>query len=392
MYPLHPYEVSRLRALHDLEVFDSPPESQYDALCRTAQALFGVPIALVSLVGETEQRFKGRCGLEANATARDISFCTHTILSDAVLVVEDATQDERFSANPLVTGEPHIRFYAGAPLVLSPGIHLGSLCIIDRVPRSFSAKQQEQLRDLAQVAVTLLRSGKAERKARESAADYRLLADNSTDVIIRSDLDGTRRYVSPAASRLLGYEPQELLGTHPLAFVHPDETNAYARLLKQFETDQLTEAVTQQRYRRRDGSWVWVEISFNVTRAEETGEPNGYVAVIRDISQRKQIEREMARLARHDPLTGLPNRLHFREQLEKEIARTKRNGSGFALFCLDLDRFKLVNDTLGHQAGDTLLKVVAQRIKSVLRTEDAVARLGGDEFVIIQTGAMQDFR
>lgn len=386
MLPLQPNEVERLKALADLEVFGSPPEPQYDAICRTAQALFGVPIALVSLISETEQWFKGKCGLDAPGTPREVSFCTYTILSDKVMVVDDATYDERFAANPLVTGEPHIRFYAGAPLVLRPGIHLGSLCIIDLVPRSFSREQQEQLRNLAQVIVALLRSGRAERDARESAAAYRLLADNSTDVIIRSDLDGTRRYVSPAARRLLGYEPRELLGTHPLAFVHPDEASAYARLLKQLGIGQLTEAVTQRRYRRRDGTWVWVEISFSVTREEETGEPNGYVAAIRDISQRKQIEREMAHLAHHDPLTGLPNRLHFRGRLAQELARTKRNGTGFALLCLDLDRFKLVNDTLGHQAGDTLLTVVAQRIKSVLRTEDAVARLGGDEFVIIQTG------
>ncbi|KQQ18592.1 Diguanylate cyclase [Methylorubrum extorquens] len=385
MYPLHPNEVERLQALHDLEVFSSPAEPQYDAICRTAQALFGASIALVSLVGETELRFKGRCGLNVSGTSREVSFCTYTILSDEVLVVEDAPQDERFSANPLVAGEPHIRFYAGAPLVLRAGIHLGSLCLIDRVPRSFSAEQQEQLRDLAQIVVAQLRLSKAERKARESADDYRLLADNSSDLIIRSDLDGTRRYVSPAVSRLLGYEARELLGTHPLASVHPDEASSYAQLLKQLEAGQISEAVTQQRYRRRDSSFVWVEISFSLTREEETGGPNGYVAIIRDISQRKAAESEMARIARHDPLTGLPNRLHFREQLEQEIARTKRTSSTFALLCLDLDRFKLVNDTLGHQAGDRLLKVVAQRIKSVLRTEDTLARLGGDEFVIIQT-------
>jgi diguanylate cyclase (GGDEF)-like protein/PAS domain S-box-containing protein len=386
MYPLHPNEVDRLKALHALEVFDSSPEPQYDAICRTARSLFGAPIALVSLVGETEQRFKGRCGFEQTGTTRAVSFCTYAILSDAVLVVEDAAQDERFSANPLVTGEPHIRFYAGAPLVLSPGIHLGSLCVIDRVPRPFSAEQRAQLRDLADVVVAQLRCSNAERRARASAAEYRLLADNSTDVIIRSDLDGTRRYVSPAASRLLGYEPHELLGTHPLAFVHPEERSDYARLLKQFETGQRSEAVTQQRYRCRDGSFVWVEVSFSLTRSEATGEPDGYVAVLRDISQRKAAESAMARLARHDPLTGLPNRLHFREQVEQEIARTKWTGDAFALLCLDLDRFKLVNDTLGHQAGDELLKAVARRIKSVLRPEDTVARLGGDEFVIIQSG------
>lgn len=386
MYPLHPNEVDRLKALQALEVFGSSAEPQYDAICRTARSLFGAPIALVSLVGETEQRFKGKCGFEQTGTTREVSFCTYAILSDDVLVVEDATQDERFSANPLVTDEPHIRFYAGAPLVLSPGIHLGSLCIIDRVPRPFSAEQRAQLCDLAEVVVAQLRFSNAERRARASAAEYRLLADNSTDVIIRSDLDGTRRYVSPAASRLLGYEPRELLGTHPLAFVHPDECSAYARLLKQFETGHLSEAVTQQRYRCRDGSFVWVEVSFSLTRSEATGEPDGYVAVLRDISHRKAAESEMARLARHDPLTGLPNRLHFREQLEQEIARTKWTGDAFALLCLDLDRFKLVNDTLGHQAGDELLKVVARRIKSVLRPEDTVARLGGDEFVIIQSG------
>ncbi|CAO4139563.1 Diguanylate cyclase/phosphodiesterase with PAS/PAC and GAF sensor(S) [Methylorubrum thiocyanatum] len=385
MLALHPNEVERLEALHDLDVFGSGPEPQYDTICRTAQALFGVPITLVSLVGESEQRFKGSCGLEAGATPREISFCNYTILADDVLVVEDALQDERFSANPLVTGEPHIRFYAGAPLVLRTGIHLGSLCLIDRVPRSFSAEQQERLRDLTEIVAAQLRLSKAERKARESADDYRLLADNSSDLIIRSDLDGTRRYVSPAVRRLLGYEPRELLGTHPLASVHPDEASGYAQLLKQIEAGQISEAVTQQRYRCRDGSFVWVEISFSLTRQENTGEPSGYVAVIRDISQRKAAESEIARIARHDPLTGLPNRLHFREQLEQEIARAKPSGGGFALFCLDLDRFKFVNDTLGHQAGDRLLKVVAQRIKAVLGTEDTVARLGGDEFVIIQT-------
>ncbi|MDP4004408.1 diguanylate cyclase domain-containing protein [Methylobacterium sp. NEAU K] len=389
MYPVHPNELERLRALHDLDVLDSGSEPQFDAICRTAQALFGVPIALVSLVSETEQRFKGTCGLGASGTPREASFCTYAILSDEVLVVEDARQDERFTTSPLVTGEPHIRFYAGAPLVLAPGIHLGSLCIIDRVPRSLSPEHQEQLRDLAHVVVAQLRLRRAEHNARESAAKYRLLADNSTDLIIRSDMDGTRRYVSPAAGRLLGYEPQELLGTHPLDFVHPDETEAYARLLKRLETNQITQAVTQQRYRRRDGSWLWVEISFSLTPKEITGEPDGYVAVIRDISQRKDAEQRMTHMARHDPLTGLPNRLLFREQLEREIARTQRRGGGFGLFCLDLDRFKPVNDTLGHQAGDKLLCAVANRLKGVLRAEDMVARLGGDEFVIIQTGRGQ---
>ncbi|MHB2205087.1 diguanylate cyclase domain-containing protein [Methylobacterium sp. CM6257] len=392
MYPFHPNEAKRLAALHDLMVLGSPPEPQYDTLCRTAQALFSVPIALVSLVSETEQLFKGRCGLNVSGTSREISFCTHAILSDKVLVVEDATQDERFSANPLVTGEPHIRFYAGAPLILSPGIHLGSLCVIDRVPRPFPAEKQQQLRDLAQAVVAQLRLSKAEQTARAgearlraSEANYRLLADNSTDMIVRCAADGVRLYVSPAAKRLLGYEPDELVGTTSLDFVHPDDAADFAQVLNKVGQGCADYAVSQQRYRHKNGTWVWVEATFSVT-CDPVGAASGFVAVVRDISERKKVEHAMAHMARHDPLTGLPNRLHFRECLEQEIALSKRNGSGFALFCLDLDRFKLVNDTLGHQAGDTLLKVVAQRIRAVVRTEDTVARLGGDEFVIIQTG------
>ncbi|MEA1835243.1 diguanylate cyclase [Methylobacterium durans] len=386
MYPLHPNEVERLRALNDLDVSGSAPEPHFDAICRTAQALFHAPIALVSLVGESKQWFKGRCGLELSGTSREVSFCTYTILSDAVLVIEDATREARFATNPLVTDEPHIRFYAGAPLILRPGVHLGSLCVIDRVPRSFSPEQRRQLQDLAQVVVAQLRTSRTEQDARESAAIYRLLADNTTDIIVRSDLDGTHRYVSPAAKRLLGFEPEDLIGTKPLDFVHPDEAEAYASVLLKIGQGRIERMVRQQRYRRKDGSWVWVEVSFSLTRDDITGQPNGYVAAIRDISQRKHTERQMARMARLDPLTGLPNRLLFREQIEREVARAKRMGSGFALLCLDLDRFKAVNDTLGHQAGDTLLKVVAQRVRSVLRRQDVVARLGGDEFVIIQTG------
>lgn len=385
MHPIPPNEVRRLEALHTLDVFGTPPEPQFDALCQTAQALFGVPIALVTLVGESEQRFKGRCGFDALGTSRGVSLCSYTILSDAVMVVEDATRDERFADNPLITGEPHIRFYAGAPLMLAPGIHLGALCVIDRVPRRFSSEQRDQLRSLARIAVTLLRMGRAEREARESAALYRLLADNATDVIVRCDLDGRRRYVSPAAKRLLGFEPQELVGTRPIDSVHPQDAKAFAHLLKEVGQGRLKQAVCQQRYRRKDGTWVWVEVSFNLTADLATGASDGYVAVIRDISQRKEAERQLAHMARHDPLTGLPNRLLFRERLTQEIARAERGG-GFALFCLDLDRFKPINDTLGHQAGDSLLRAVAQRLKAGLRPADMVARLGGDEFVILQTG------
>ena len=125
MVPIPQNEAERLAALRELRILGTAPEPHFDAVCRTASALFSAPIALVALVEESHQWFKAKCGLAAEGTSREAAFCSHTILSDNILVVEDARQDPRFAANPLVTGEPHIRFYAGAPLVLRPGCASG---------------------------------------------------------------------------------------------------------------------------------------------------------------------------------------------------------------------------------------------------------------------------
>ncbi|WP_375454645.1 diguanylate cyclase domain-containing protein [uncultured Methylobacterium sp.] len=389
MYPLPFNEAERLGVLRDLRILGTAPNAYLDAICRTAAALFGTPMALVSLVEEDQQWFKAKCGLEVDGTAREVAFCTYAILSAAVLVVEDATKDERFAQNPLVTGAPHIRFYAGAPLVLSPDIHVGTLCIIDTVPRSLSNAQQCQLKDLAELVVAQLRLHRVEGQLRQSEAQFRLLAENTSDMIVWCDLDSTRRYVSPAAKALLGYAPEELVGTRPRDFVHPDDIEEHDRILSDLGEGRVEQAVGRQRYRRKDGSWVWVEVTFSRTRTAEGGHDHGYVASVRDITERKEAEHRIEHLARHDALTDLPNRTLLSERLVQAIALAKRQGASFAVFCLDLDGFKTVNDTFGHQTGDALLRMVAARLKEVVRAEDTVARIGGDEFVIIQTGAGQ---
>ncbi|MBK3403439.1 sensor domain-containing diguanylate cyclase [Methylorubrum populi] len=386
MVPVHPREAARLAALHDLDILDTEQEEEFDALCETARDLFQAPIALVSLVGETDQWFKARCGIDLTGTARGVSFCTHTVMSNELLVVEDASRDPRFADSFLVTGDQGIRFYAGAPLEVAPGLQVGSLCVMDRVPRTFIDRQRGQLQTLARIVTAQLRLHKTERLLREREASYRLLADNTTDMVVRADLDGTRRYVSPGCRALLGYEPEALIGTRPLDFVHPDDADAYGVLLGEIARGHIESATTQQRYRHRDGHWVWVEVTFGLYRKDGANKPSGYVASVRDISKRKEAEAQLAHLARHDGLTGLPNRLQFQECLQKEVARARRGRTGFALHCLDLDRFKAINDTFGHPVGDRLLQAVADRLRAAVRTEDTVARLGGDEFVIIQTG------
>lgn len=145
-------EEARLMSLRGLNILDTLPEERFDRLTRLAKRLFGVPIALVSLVDENRQWFKSCLGLDVSETARELSFCGHAILGDDVFLIPDARLDDRFSDNPLVLGKPQIRFYAGCPLTMPNGTRLGTLCIIDQEPRQFGDDEVNALRDLASLA------------------------------------------------------------------------------------------------------------------------------------------------------------------------------------------------------------------------------------------------
>lgn len=145
--PLH--EAARLAALHGLGLLDTPREPRFDRYVRLARALADVPISAVSFVDTDRQWFKSSEGLRVESTGRDISFCGHAILESGVFYVPDACADPRFADNPLVTGAPYIRFYAGCPLYVPGGHAIGTLCIIDRVPRRLDPDQLKRLRDLA---------------------------------------------------------------------------------------------------------------------------------------------------------------------------------------------------------------------------------------------------
>lgn len=144
-----PDEPARLAALHGLRVLDSPREEEFDRLTRWAVSHFEVPIALVSLIDSDRQWFKSACNLDTPETPRDVAFCNYTILSSRPTVVEDARSDRRFQNNPLVQGEPGIRFYAGAPIITPHGFAVGTFCVIDRKPRRFPLTDQFTLRQLA---------------------------------------------------------------------------------------------------------------------------------------------------------------------------------------------------------------------------------------------------
>ncbi|MFM1920180.1 MAG: hypothetical protein RLZZ303_1814 [Candidatus Hydrogenedentota bacterium] len=155
-YPLPKNEQARLEALRRYNILDTKPEQPYENIVRLASKLCGTTIALVSLISSDRQWFKAKFGLDATETPRELAFCTHAILGNETMVVEDATRDPRFCGNPYVQSGLGIRFYAGAPLTDSEGHNLGTLCIIDSVPRMLSPDQQEALESLRQVAVHLI--------------------------------------------------------------------------------------------------------------------------------------------------------------------------------------------------------------------------------------------
>src|SRR6516164_9783947 len=155
--PLPENEAVRLAALRSLGILDSEPELAYDELCSLAAHICQTPIALISLVDESRQWFKSRVGWTAGETPREVAFCAHTILQPDLLVVPDASADQRFANNPLVTSPPRIRFYAGAPLVTAEGHALGTLCVIDHKPRELTAEQTRALRALGHQVVAQLR-------------------------------------------------------------------------------------------------------------------------------------------------------------------------------------------------------------------------------------------
>ncbi|MEJ2666352.1 MAG: EAL domain-containing protein [Deinococcales bacterium] len=218
---------------------------------------------------------------------------------------------------------------------------------------------------------------------RESEQRFRLLAEHMQDLVCLHGRDGRFEYVSPSASAVLGYEPAELVGQDPYALIH-DEDREVVRTNLQQRLGEGAEAV-QVRYRLRSaaGDYLWLETVARSVR-DEAGRVTKLVTSSRDITERRRIEEQLVQGALFDDLTGLPNRVLLLDRLRQALSRAVRNEAWrFALLFLDLDRFKVVNDSLGHNAGDELLKALGTRLKTCVRGSDTVARLGGDEFCVL---------
>lgn len=173
--PIPDNEKARLEALRRYRVMDTAPERAFDDVTKLASYICGTPMALVTLIDKDRQWFKAKIGLASSETPRDIAFCAHTIHQAKLMIVENAVEDERFRSNPYVTGDPHVRFYAGAPLLTSEGYGLGSLCVLDQKPRQLNSEQIAALEALSRTIVTALELRRVSHDLAEAAENIKTL-------------------------------------------------------------------------------------------------------------------------------------------------------------------------------------------------------------------------
>jgi len=203
-------ESDRIRVLHEYEILNTATEEEFDRITKIASLVCSTPISLISLVDRDKQWFKSRVGLATQETSRDVSFCQYALEEDQLMEVEDAEKDERFRSNELVTSEPHIRYYAGLPLIDPNGYALGALCVIDRVPRQLDPHQKEILELLRDEVVTLIVNRKEKEKYKESEQKLKAFFDNSQGLMCTHDLNGNFITVNDAGAKILGYTRDEI--------------------------------------------------------------------------------------------------------------------------------------------------------------------------------------
>ena len=301
-------ESARLAELRALAILDTPREDAFDNLMQLAASIFGVPIALVALVDEARQWFKAAHGLSVSQTPRDISFCTHVVFSGEALVVEDAACDPRFADNPLVTGAPYVRFYAGEPLRSDQGFVLGTLCLIDTAPRRFEDAELARLRLLARQAEQLIRlhrkrqrlADEARRSAR-IAARYQAITEGAAAAILRIDGRGRIIEVNRFACALLGYDEGELRGQNVRVLMPEPFRSAHDGYLEAYQRTGLARVIgkgTEVDALHRDGSRIPVQLTVSeVGQGAQADDFDGrhfigMMSDLRDVHQVRERERQ----------------------------------------------------------------------------------------------------
>lgn len=388
---------SALAALTRGQVFGEDLGFTVQRLTGTSARVLGVE--RVSLWRYTEGRTAIRCvdlyessrrchsaGAELEA-ARYPSYFEALATSEAV-VVDDARSDPRTSGFLESYLVPHgITAMMDIPVFLHGRLE-GVLCH-EQVGPASPWRPEDRLFGIAIANLIALAIEHAERRLsdaalKESEGRFRLLADTVPVMVWIAGSDGKGTYFNRSWLEFTGRGLAEEIGSCWADLIHPDDRD---RCLGVYGVAMKARRpfTVEYRYRRRDGEYRWL-LDTAVPRPVADGGPGGFIGACTDITDRKTAEARIERLAYHDGLTGLPNRTLFMDRLAQGLRQAERHGRELVLLYLDLDRFKTINDTLGHMVGDELLRQAGRRLEALLRGEDTVARLGGDEFVILLPG------
>jgi len=387
--PATPHDESdRLAALGSYEIIDTPEEAPFDALTRLAAAILEVPIALVSLVDADRQWFKSRYGLEVTQTPRAVSFCGHVVAEGAPLVVLDAFDDARFADNPLSTGEPRVRFYAGMPLRTPDGFVLGTLCAIDHVPRKLTPKQLELLSLLAGQVVDQLEARRKRRllaeeraAAVENARRLTVLFEAMEEGVVVQDNQGRITSANTAAGRLLGLSLDQLAGRtstdpswhtiHEDGSPFPGETHPAVVALSTGEPSRNTVMGVH----KPDGELTWININALPMRAEPDQSAYAVITTFHDVTAIKAAQVAAEHLARQEHLVTTGT-------LAAGIGHEINNPLTFILSNIEFALEELRSLAGGSPSG-RLLELVsvlgeardgAERIRKIVRGLRALAR------------------
>lgn len=373
-------EEARQRALAEHDILDAEPDASLTHIVELTARLLRAPAAFVSFVDRDRQVFHAKTGLSLCETDRDVAFCARTIAQADILVVLDATQDPRFRDNPLVTGAPFIRFYAGMPLRTRDGHTIGTLCLAGPEPRrAFTRRDKRTLTDLAQIVLDRLELRRVQAARRATQSRFEHIADTSSDAIICADALGRVSFWSAAAERLFGHTAAEALG-QSIAILVPKRMRggnegALCRISSGGVTGLIGRTV-ELTGRHKEGREFPIEVSLSTWTENDHA---AFGLIVRDVSQRHVVEERLFQLAHLDALTALPNRAVLRGQIEAVILEA----CPAAVLMIDLDGFKEVNDAHGHAVGDAVLRLAADRLRTCVGATGVAARFGGDEFAVV---------
>ena len=400
-------ENAGLKTIWTQELLDLQPEQECDELVSLLAAICGTPIGMVTLLDERQQWFRSAGWLKRQGMPREAIFCDHVVRQSGLFVVTDSLTDARFASSPLVTGDPELRFFAGVPLHAASGHFLGTLSVIDKVPRTLNDDQAHTLQVLgrqvsARLELLVQRTAleQALREKNEAAAGLR-----TSDELFRAFINASpfMSYIKDASGRLLFYNRSfaQRFGVSQDAWLGRTDEQLWPRNLSSVRAHDLEVMA--------GGSMMEIE--------EQIPEPDGTVRSLRflkfpwrdstgklmlagvaidvseDVAQKNELERyhreleqandQLRKLAVTDELTGLRNRRAFEERLAMEFSMARRRNRQLSVLLIDVDDFKRINDRWGHAAGDEALRRLGMILRTTVRLPDLAVRYGGEEFVIL---------